>query len=148
MILPEEFAHLAKETIIVVDNAKRPTCSATEAAFQHPLLRRYQKPLMREKRMIRQRLSQMSNRWESAPLKPSTPEYSLKHQGSTSCSGCSAMRLVHLAAAMPLRMPIRSSDDCDCDLQQSRLSISGDQPSLIGLLDEALAISDTMHVHS
>lgn len=56
------------------------------------------------------------------------------------------MRLVHLAAAMPLRMPVRSSDDGD--LQQSRPSICGEQPSLIGLIDEALAISETMHVHS
>jgi hypothetical protein len=146
MILPEEFAHLAREKIIVVDNANRPTCSATEASVQHPVLCRYQKPLMREKRMIRKRLSQMSNRWESAPLKPSIPEYSLKYQGSTSCSSCSTMHLVHLAAAMPLRMPVRSSDDCD--LQQSRPSICGEQQSLIGLIDEALAISETMHVHS
>lgn len=146
MMLPEEFAHLAKETIIVVDNAKRPSYSATEAASHYPLLIRYQKPLVREKRMIRKRSSRMSNRWESAPIKPTVSECcSLQDQAIASCSKYPTMNLVHLTAAMPLRMPVRSRDDFDS--QQQCLTKPGDQSSLINFLDEALAISEILQAH-
>lgn len=144
-MLPEEFAYLVKETTIVVDNAKSPTYSATEAASHYPMLCRYQKPLVREKRMIRKRSSRMSNRWESAPFKPTVSECSKQDQPTTSCSSYPTMNLVHLAAAMPLRMPVRSKDDFDLPL--NCLPKSGDQSSLIDFLDEALAISEILHQH-
>ena len=144
MMLPEEFAYLVvNETTIVVDNAKTPTCSATEAASHYPPLCRYQKPLVREKRLIRKRSSKMSNRWESAPVKePTISVCSLQDQALASCSGYPTMNLVHLTAAMPLRMPVRSKDDFDA--QPHCLSKPGEPSSLIDFLDEALAISDIL----
>ena len=145
MMLPDEFAYLVQETIIVVDNAKRPIYSASEAASHYPMLCRYQKPLMREKRMIRKRSSRMNNRWESAPFKLNLSECSKQDQPLTSCSSYPSLNLVHLAAAMPLRMPVRSKDDFD--LAHNCLPKSGDQASLIDFLDEALAISEILHKH-
>jgi hypothetical protein len=53
------------------------------------------------------------------------------------------MNLVHIAAAMPLRMPVRSKDDFDSSIHC--LPKSGEQPTLIDFLDEALAISEILH---
>ena len=145
MMLPEEFAHLVKETRIVVDNAKRPIYSATETASHYPVLCRCQKPLVREKRMIRKRSSKMSNRWESAPLKLTIADCAPQDQSTPSCASYPTMNLMHLTAAMPLRMPVRSKDDFD--LQQTCFPKSGDQTSLIDFLDEALAISEILHHH-
>ena len=144
MMLPEAFANLVNGAIIVVDNAKRPIYSATEAAPHFPLMCRYLMPLVTEKRMIRKRSSRKSNRWESAPFKPTLSECSQRNQPSSSpCSSYPTMNLVYLAAAMPLRMPVRSKDDFDLSI--SSPSKSCDQSSLIDFLDAALAISEIFH---
>jgi hypothetical protein len=131
MILPEECSQLLIGTMIV-DNAKRPAQSITEAAPQLPILCRYQRPHIREKRMLRRRPSRMHNRWESMPPKGTLNDYKNK-QTELSCTSYQTINLVNAAAAMPLRMPVRSRDDQELPPNPS---------SIIDFLDEALAISE------
>jgi hypothetical protein len=141
MIVDEELTNLLKEATIIVDNAHKPLYSATDdAKLRYPVLCRYPKPSFRENRVRRRRVSKQSStccRWESIPTasiydsKPTPP--------SSSCSSYDhdPAIFVHLSATMPLRMPVRSHDECE-----SFSSSPKNNNDLIGFLDEALAISD------
>jgi hypothetical protein len=139
MVYSEELVNLLKETSIVVDNAKRPLHSSTDSAPQYPLLRPLSKPSCREKRMRRSRSKQSFSRWESMPSK----ELSLCRIGSTEFSSShhnDSLTLVNLPAMMPLRMPVRSSDENDSQLRMSHSSV-------IEFLDEALALGECCLSH-
>jgi hypothetical protein len=141
MLFHEEFANLLKDATIIVDNAHKPLHSATDGAkLRYPVLCRYPKPSFREHRERRRRVSKRSSsccRWESVPsvsacdVKPTAP--------SSSCSSFNhdTVTFFHISATMPLRMPLRSYDECE-NLASSPTS----NINLIGFLEEALAISD------
>jgi hypothetical protein len=136
-MFPEEIRNLLKETTIVVDNARKPIHSVTDTAVRYPGLSRYPKPSFREKRMRRSREERPSSRWESIPCKC----LSSCQRRSTELANSSYKELafINFAAAMPLRMPVRSSDEQEWDTYATQLN---DHARLIDCLDEALAISD------
>jgi hypothetical protein len=98
---------------------------------QIPMLSRYRKPHMREKRMRRRRSARMHCRWDSIPPKGTSCDY--KGKQTELYTGYQNINLVNASAAMPLRMPVRSRDEQELQPTPS---------SIIDFLDEALAISE------
>jgi hypothetical protein len=137
MVLPLEVANLLSQGKFVVDNACRPSMSATESASWLPPLCPYEPPRWSgaSRRLPHTKTSGIpapTCRWASVPGCSQATAYMVSARIPTAN--------VCLSPAMPVKMPVRCRVVADLSPRHPRRGLSS--PGLAKMLDEALIISE------